>query len=134
MKKPITPYTHGLIDYSTVAMLTAAPKLMRLDRRAASACYALAGGYAMLSMLTDYPLAAKRVVPFKAHGVAEAVIGALLPALPFALDFASKPRARNLFFALAAVTGVVSALTDWDKQSERVARRRHERKPKLVAA
>jgi hypothetical protein len=134
MKKPITPFAHGLIDYSTVAMLTAAPKLMRLDRRAGAACYALAGGYTMLSMLTDYPLAAKRVVPFKAHGVAEAAIGAMLPALPFVLDFASQRRARDIFFGLTALTAVVSALTDWDKQSDRIARRRHKRKPRLVAA
>jgi hypothetical protein len=134
MKKPITPYTHGLIDYTTIASLMAAPRLMRLNRRAETACYVLAGGYTMLSMLTDYPLAAKRVVPFKAHGVVEAAIGALLPALPFALDFASQRRARNLFFGLTALTAVVAALTDWDKQSERVARRRHQRKPRLVAA
>ena len=134
MRKPITPFTHGLIDYTTATMVAAAPKLMRLDRRASAACYALAGGYTMLSMLTDYPLAAKRAIPFKAHGVAEAAIGAMLPALPFVLDFASQRRARNLFFGLAAITGVVSALTDWDKQSERVARRRHRRKPRLVAA
>jgi hypothetical protein len=134
MKKPITPFAHGLIDYSTSLMLAAAPKLMRLDRRAAAACYVLAGGYTTLSMLTDYPLAVKPVVPFKAHGVTEAVIGAALPALPFALDFASQRRARNLFFGLTALTAVVSLLTDWDKRSEGVARRRHQRKPRLAAA
>src|SRR5436309_1588782 len=117
MKKPITPLAHGVIDYTTSTMLTAAPKLMRLNRRAATACYALAGGYTALSMLTNYPLAAKRVVPFKAHGIAEAAIGALLPALPFALDFASQRRARNLFFGLTALTAVVSLLTDWDESS-----------------
>src|SRR5881398_1188453 len=65
MRKPITPFTHGLIDYTTATMVAAAPKLMRLDRRASAACYALAGGYTMLSMLTDYPLAVKRAIPFK---------------------------------------------------------------------
>jgi hypothetical protein len=98
------------------------------------ACYALAAGYTALSMLTDYPLAAKRMVPFKAHGVAEAVIGAALPALPYALGFGSQRRARNVFFGLTALTAVVSALTDWDKRSERLARRRHRRKPRLAAA
>lgn len=133
MRKPITPFTHGLLDYATVATVAAAPRIMRLDRRAAAACYVLSGGYAMLSLLTDYPLGAKRVIPFKAHGVVEGVLGALLPAVPFALDFASQDRARNLFFALTAVTGAVSALTDWEKRSEQVARRRHRRKPRLTA-
>jgi hypothetical protein len=70
----------------------------------------------------------------RSHGVAEGAIGALLAALPFLLDFASQRRARNLCFTLAGVTAVVSALTDWDKKSERVARRRHRRRPRLVAA
>ena len=134
MRKPITPFAHGVIDYTTSATLAAAPKLMRLDRRAATLCYALAGSYTALSMLTDYPLAAKRVVPFKAHGITEAIIGAALPALPFALGFASQRRARYLFFGLTALTAAVSLLTDWDKKSERVARRRHQRRPRLTAA
>jgi len=134
MRKPITPFAHGVIDYVTVATVASAPKLMRLSGRAAATCYVLAGGYAMLSMLTDYPLAAKRAIPFKAHGIAEGAIGALLPAAPFLLDFAGQRRARNLCIGLAALTGVVAALTDWDKQSERVARRQHRRKPRLVRA
>ena len=134
MRKPITPFAHGVIDYVTVATVATAPKALRLSGRAAATCYALAGGYAMLSMLTDYPLAAKRAIPFKAHGMAEGAIGALLPAAPFLLDFANQRRARNLCFALAAFTGVVAAMTDWDKQSERVARRQHRRKPRLRAA
>jgi hypothetical protein len=64
-------------------------------------------------MLTDYPLSAKRVVPFKGHGVAEGVIGLALPALPFALGFARHRAARNFFFGLTALTAVVAALTDW---------------------
>jgi hypothetical protein len=134
MRKPITPFAHGVIDYATVGAVAAAPKLMRLSPRAAATCYTLAGGYAMLSLLTDYPLAAKREIPFKAHGVAEGAIAALLPAAPYLLGFAGQQRARNLCFALASVTAVVAALTDWDKQSERKARRRHRRKPRLRAA
>jgi hypothetical protein len=134
MRKPITPFAHGIIDYATVATVASAPKLMRLSGRAAATCYALAGGYAMLSMLTDYPLSAKRAIPFTAHGVVEGAIGALLPAAPFLLDFANQRRARNLCFGLAAFTGLVAAMTDWDKQSERVARRRHRRKPRFVRA
>ena len=134
MRKPITPFAHGIVDYATVATVACAPKLMRLSLRAQATCYALAGGYAMLYMLTDYPLSVKKAIPFKAHGVAEGAVGALLPAIPFLLDFADESPARNLCFGLAAFTGVVAALTDWNKQSERIARRRHRRKPRLVRA
>jgi hypothetical protein len=134
MRRPITPLAHGLIDYTTVATVAAAPRALGLSKRAATTCYALAGAYAALSMLTDYPLAVRRLVPFKAHGVSEGAIGAFLPLVPYALGFDSDTRGRNLLFGLAGLTAVVAALTDWNKRSERVARRRHRRKPRLRAA
>ena len=132
MRKPITPFAHGVLDYATSATVAAAPMLLRFPRAARQACYALAGGYTGLSMLTDYPLAARRAIPFKAHGVSEALIGALLPAVPFLLGFAKHSRARNFFIGLTLVTAMTAMLTDWNKESERVARRRHKRKPRLV--
>lgn len=132
MKKPITPFAHGVMDYVTVASVAAAPSLMDLPDEAANACYVLAAGYAGLAMFTDYPLAVKRALPFRMHGIADVAIGAVLPMLPFMLGFASSSRARNLFFGLTAITAMTAAMTDWDKKSERVARRRHRRKPRLV--
>jgi hypothetical protein len=134
MRKPITPFAHGVLDYTTVATVVAAPRLFDFPDEAANACYVLAGGYAALSMFTDYQLGVKRVVPFKAHGLAEMVIGAVLPALPWMLGFGDDRRARNFFLGLTALTAATAAMTDWDKQSERIARRRHKRKPRLVSA
>src|SRR3954467_11757413 len=108
MRKPITPFAHGVVDYATVGMVAAAPRLLRLSEPAARTCYALAGTYAALSMLTDYPLAVKRVVPFKGHGATEAIIGAALPALPWAFGFGSERRARNLFIGLAGLTAIMA--------------------------
>ncbi|MDB4916960.1 MAG: hypothetical protein JWM95_4604 [Gemmatimonadetes bacterium] len=39
-----------------------------------------------------------------------------------------------LLAGLAAVTGVVAVLTDWDKQSEKRARGKHRRRPRLQAS
>jgi hypothetical protein len=132
MRKPITPFAHGILDYLTVGTVAAAPKLMNFPDAAERACYALAGVYAGTSMLTDYPLSVRRTIPFKAHGFAEVAIGALLPALPFILGFAGNSRARNFFIGLTALTAMTALMTDWDKDSERLARRRHRRKPRLV--
>ena len=114
MQKPISPKTHGMLDYSTVLATAAAPRALDFPPAARRACDALASGYLGLSMLTDYPLGAKRKVPFKGHGAAEAVLGLALPALPWALGFAGHRAARNFFYALTGVTFVVAALTDWD--------------------
>jgi hypothetical protein len=134
MRKPITPYAHGVLDYATSAAVAAAPRVLGFPTAAANACYALAASYTSMSMITDYPLAVKRLLPFKAHGVTEGVIGAFLPALPWVLGFGRRTAARNFFIGLAALTAVVAAGTDWNKKSERVARRRHRRRPRLVAA
>ena len=133
MRSPITPLGHGVLDYTTVATVALAPRLLRFPDRAAKVCYALAGAYAALSMVTDYPLAVRRLVPFKAHGVSEGAIGALLPFIPWALDFERDARARNFFIGLAGLTAVVATLTDWTKKSERKARRRGRRKPRLIS-
>jgi hypothetical protein len=132
MRKPITPFAHGMIDYLTVGTVAAAPRLMDFPEEASTACYTLAALYAGTSMMTDYPLGVRRALPFKAHGFAEVAIGAMLPALPFVLGFAGNRRARNFFLGLTALTAMTAVMTDWDKQSERVARRRHKRKPRLV--
>ena len=113
MRKPISPRTHGILDYATVAATALAPRLLDFPPAAERLCYALAGSYLGVSLLTDYPLAARRAIPFPAHGVTEGVIGAVLPALPKALGFANHRAARNFLFGLTALTAVVAALTDW---------------------
>ena len=113
MQKPITPRLHGVLDYATIAATIAAPRLLGFPREAELLCYGLAGSYLGISLLTDYPLAAKRAIPFPAHGISEGVIGAVLPALPKALGFADHRAARNFLIGLTALTAVVAALTDW---------------------
>ena len=117
MPHPISARAHGVLDYATSAITAAAPALFGFPRPATALCYALAGGYTGLSLVTDYPLSARRLVPFKAHGATEGAIGVLLPALPWALGFARHRAARNFCFALTAVTAVVAALTDWNKSA-----------------
>ena len=116
MEKPISPTLHGTLDYSTIAATIAAPKLLGFPDRARWTAYALAGGYLVLSALTDYPPAVKRAVPFKAHGATDVVLGAALPAFPWLLGFAKDRRARNFFLGLTGITMVVTALTDWDAE------------------
>src|SRR5689334_11367470 len=94
MRKPITPFAHGVLDYSTATAVAMAPTLPDFPESAEKVCYALAGSYSALSLLTDYPLAAKRVVPFKAHGATEGLVGAFLPVLPWMLGFARHKGAR----------------------------------------
>jgi len=117
MQKPISPTMHGALDYSTIAATAAAPRLLDFPPKAAMAAYGLAGGYLLLSALTDYPPALKRAVPLRAHGMADAVMGLAIPAIPWMLGFARDRKARNFFLGLTAVTAVVTALTDWNRRN-----------------
>lgn len=113
MDKPISPTVHGTLDYSTMAAALVAPRVLNFSPRAALATYSLAASYIVLSALTDYPPGVKRAVPLKAHGVTDAGLGLVLPALPWLLGFQHERRARNFFLALTGVTIAVTALTDW---------------------
>ena len=116
MRKPISPRLHGVLDYTTAATVAAAPLALDLPRPARRLFETLAAGYTGLSSVTDYPLGARRLVPFRGHGAAELAIAAALPAMPWLLGFAEHRAARNLCFGLTALTLVVAALTDWDRR------------------
>jgi hypothetical protein len=117
MKKPISPRLHGVLDYGTAAITAAVPLLSRMSPRGARTAETWAAGYAILSALTDYPLAVKRQLPFRAHGTVDRTLGLMLPILPWVLGFRGDRRARNLFLALAGVTILVTMLTDWDAEA-----------------
>ncbi|MCU0634054.1 MAG: hypothetical protein MUE41_04190 [Gemmatimonadaceae bacterium] len=116
MRRIISPRTHGVLDYLTVAVLALAPAALDLSTRATTTAFVLAGSYLVLSLLTDYPLALVRLVPFRIHGIIEALSVVALPLLPWWLDFSADLAGRNLCVALAVVTLVVAMLTDWDRR------------------
>jgi hypothetical protein len=116
MRKPISPRLHGVLDYTTSATVAMAPRMLGFPAPARRLCDSLAAGYTGVAAVTNYPLSVKRLLPFKAHGAIELVIGAALPAMPFLLGFSDNRAARNFFFGLTAVTAVVAALTDWDAE------------------
>ena len=121
MKKPITARAHGILDYGTAGATAVLARVLGFSPRAARAAETWAAGYGVLSALTDYPLALKRAVPFRAHGALDAAMAPIIPALPWLLGFARDRRARNFFLSLAAITIVVTALTDWNSKSSRAA-------------
>ena len=118
MRKPISPTLHGIIDYATVAAVVAAPRMFDFPEEAERLCYGLAASYLGVSLMTDYPLAVRRTIPFKAHGATEALIGAALPAMPWLLGFSEHKAARNFILGLTALTAVTAALTDWDEEED----------------
>lgn len=116
MQKPMNGRMHGMVDYATVATTAAAPRMLGFPRQAEKLAYGLAAGYLGLSLLTDYPLSARKAVPFKGHGATELLIGMALPFMPWLLGFSENRRARDFFLGLTALTAISAALTDWDAE------------------
>lgn len=114
MHKTISPFSHGVLDYTTALAAALAPRLLKFPPKAARLSYALSATYAALSAVTDYPLSVKRIVPFPVHGKIELASGVVLPLLPWVVGFARHRPARSFLLSLSAVTFVVWALTDWD--------------------
>jgi len=117
-KKPISPTAHGAIDYSAVGLMLLGPTLLGLKGRARTLSHLFGATYAVVSALTDYKLAIKRLIPFRAHGLIEISSVPVLLALPLVLGAWKQPRARGFFVVLAATVATVYSLTDWDADTD----------------
>jgi len=116
--KAISPTLHGVLDYLTVGFLALAPTLFDLHGTYATACYVLAAGYLVISLLTNMPLGLMRAIPFKVHGKLELVSALAFLAAPWLFGFADdNETARNLFVALGVLFLGTYFLTDWDAQT-----------------
>ena len=116
--KPISPFLHGVLDYGTCAFFALAPSLFGLTGTYATVCYLLAGGYLVISLLTNMPLGAIKAIPFPVHGKLELVSGPAFIAAPWLFGFANEnPTARNLFIGAGVVFLIVYFLTDWYAQN-----------------
>lgn len=111
MDKPITPTAHGVADYLSAATFAAAPSVFDMSPAAAKLSRSLGAGYAGLSAATAYPLGVADLVPFPTHLTMDALMAPVIAAAPWLLGFADDKPARNFFLGMAAVTAVVTSLS-----------------------
>lgn len=116
LPKVITPRVHGYIDYAHAGFFLAlAIGCRKKNPPAAMAALATSALVLVQSLMTDYPLGAKRVLPFAAHGQMDAGLAAVSPLLPKLLGF-SGTKAAKVFQANALVAGTVVGLTDFSSE------------------
>lgn len=109
--KLISPKRHGYLDYVTVLLFLASPKLIGLTGASATPAYALAGVHALMTLVTDFPLGAARVLPFPYHGWVERVVGPLLILLPSGIGLDGP--ARMFYVVMGAIIVLVSWLSNY---------------------
>ncbi len=83
--RPVDSTLHGVMDYSAGAtLMTLFPRLAGISGTRAARQIRVAGAiHAAYSALTDYPLGAVRILPYRAHLALDAVGALALAATPF---------------------------------------------------
>ena len=118
--KIISPTLHGVLDYLTCALFAVAPSLFGFTGTYATVCYILAGGYLLITLLTNMPLGAIKTIPFWLHGRLEFISGLVLIVSPWLFGFANNSdTARNFFVAMGVVFLLVFLCTQWRAQEQR---------------
>ena len=116
--KPITPSGHAMLDLFNAALLGIAPTAFELRGTTPQLVRAYATIETVVNALSDTPLAAKRVIPFRTHRLIDKWAGLAFLAAALATD--GLRNRRNLaFVAGQALLGfAVYNLTDWDADSD----------------
>lgn len=120
--KPITPTIHGYLDYLTVVVFLAAPKLLGLDGLAASLSWTLAGVHLALTLVTDFPLGWRPWLPFWIHGWVERIVGPALVLIAFLPNFSSNSLAFGFYVFMGLVIVAVGWLTDYSSGAKQALR------------
>ncbi|MBA3708727.1 MAG: hypothetical protein H0W83_07915 [Planctomycetes bacterium] len=113
MKKLISPRIHGVLDYAAGAAFLLAPHLFAFGGTPALICYVIGLVHIGLTLVTAFPLGALKVVPFLAHRQIEAVVAAVIIAMPWFAGFSSDGKACWFFVAAGLALLAVVALTDY---------------------
>ncbi len=123
LPKIISPTTHGIIDYCHAAFFAGmALVCWKRNRPAALAAATTSAMVLTESLLTDYKLGVKRVIPFSVHGQLDGGFSAVSLAIPKLFGFADTTAAK-VFQVNALVETAVVGLTDWSDERARAESR-----------
>jgi len=117
--KFISPTLHGVLDYLTCGLFLLVPTIFGFTGTYATVCYILGAGYLVVSLITNMPLGALKLLPFWLHGRLELVSGPVFIASPWLFGFANEnPLARNFFVIMGIVFLLVFLCTQWRAQEQ----------------
>ena len=119
--KKLQPLPHAVMDYAWAGTMIAAPWLFGFSKNKTATVNSVASGGAILglSLMTNYPLGAVKVISFPTHGVIETVAGVAAAAAPWLMKFSrNKPATLTHVISGLATLGVV-AMTDYQAQRGR---------------
>ncbi len=115
--KVISPRIHGYLDFLTVFIFLLAPTLLGLEQLSAILAYSLAVVHLLVTLASDFPFGVVKLIPFTVHGWIERMVGPLLIAIPFILNFSDEEVARNFYIVMGIIIVLVGILTDYQAEA-----------------
>jgi hypothetical protein len=109
------------MDYAWAGAMMAAPWLFGFSKNKKATINSVASGGAILglSLVTNYPLGAVKLISFPTHGVIETVAGVATAAAPWLMGFSRNDKARWAHVISGLATLGVVAMTDYRAQEQR---------------
>jgi hypothetical protein len=120
--KLVTPMIHGYLDYLTVVVFLAAPKLVGFEGLPALLSWTLAGVHLALTLATKFPLGWRPWLPFWIHGWIERIVGPALVLIAFLPVFSSSSSAFGFYLFMGLVIVAVSWLTNYSAGAKQALR------------
>src|SRR5262245_6934365 len=106
---------HGVLDYGVAVMFAAAPSQLGITGLSAELCYVLAFAQFLVTLFSDMPLGAKKLVPMRVHSFLEIMTSMLLLSIGWILPGLFE--SGQLFFTLmGAIIFFVWISSDYGEQ------------------
>jgi hypothetical protein len=119
LPKIIDARKHGMIDYCHAAFFLGMAYVCRKSEPRAALAALFTGSFVLVqSLLTDYPLGAKKIIPFKVHGQMDAAFAASSFMVPRMFGFSDSP-AASVFRGNSFVEAAVVGATDFSSERAR---------------
>jgi hypothetical protein len=119
LPKVIDARKHGMIDYCHAAFFLGMAFVCRKSEPRAAIAALLTGSFVLVqSLLTDYPLGVKKVIPFRVHGQMDAAFAASSFMMPKVFGFSDSPAAA-VFTGNSFVEAAVVGATDFSSERAR---------------
>ena len=119
LPKVIDARKHGMIDYCHAAFFLGMALVCRKSEPRAALAALMTGSFVLVqSLLTDYPLGVKKVIPFRVHGQMDAAFAASSFMIPKVFGF-SYSAAASVFTGNSFVEAAVVGATDFSSERAR---------------
>ena len=116
LPKVVDARTHGIIDYCHAAFFFGMAIFWRKKEPKAAVAALLTGSFVLVeSMLTDYPLGVRKIIPFETHGRMDAAFAGASFMVPKFFGFEGTA-ASKVFTGNGFVESAVVSMTDWDSE------------------